>query len=240
METSFWWPATLIAALAFGAWLVWRMPRLVGSRTGLVLLGIALGVMPILLLAMGTTAGMQRSQQRSFCASCHEMEHYEKSLLIDDSSFVPAAHFQQRLVPQDTACYSCHTDYTLYGGVEAKINGMKHVWVHYTSDPPELGSIKLYKKYPNDNCLKCHKGARKFESKSQHTGEDAGLDKLYSGEVSCQAQGCHDLNHAIPKLGDFDYWKPTDEAVKAFELDMKRLDALKLPPPTESMDDLFD
>ncbi|MCC6621905.1 MAG: NapC/NirT family cytochrome c [Deltaproteobacteria bacterium] len=196
----------LLSAAAFGVFLWVRLPQLTGARSGRVLLLLALLVMPILLIQLGVARTLTGSKQKEFCTSCHEMEVYDTSLRIDDPEFVPANHFQNRLVPQETACYTCHTDYTLYGDISAKLNGLKHVWVHYFGDVPPPGEIALYTPYPNDNCLQCHRGGRNFEKKRPHTTEGVTLELLYSNQKSCVGKGCHDKIHDIDHLAEHDLW----------------------------------
>lgn len=243
-DSSGWLIPALLVAIPFAAYLYWRMPDLLSGRAGrLALLG-ALLIMPGMALVLGVGAGISKSSERTFCASCHEMVPYEKSLLIDDKSFLPAAHFQSGAVSADNACYACHTDYTLYGGLEAKMNGLAHVWVHYLGDVPEMGKIELYAPYPNANCLKCHQGTRKFEAVKSHAGEDAGLERLYANEVSCLIKGCHDLAHEVGMMADLDFWEPTAGQAQKLGLDLALLDKLELPKSEgggdDDLDDLFD
>jgi len=196
----------LLCAAAFGVFLWVRLPTLSSAPGGRVLLLLVLLVMPILLIQIGAARTLSGSKQKEFCTSCHEMEVYDVSLRIDDPEFVPANHFQNRLVPQDTACYTCHTDYTLYGDVSAKLNGLKHVWVHYFGDVPAPGEIALYTPYPNDNCLQCHRGGRNFEKKRPHTTEGVTLELLYTNQKSCVGKGCHDKIHDIDNLARHELW----------------------------------
>ena len=80
---------------------------------------------------MGAAEQMQRTEQTQFCLSCHIMEPYGKSLLVDDATYLPAAHYQNGRIPRDQACYTCHTDYVLYGTALIKIRGLRHVYVQY-------------------------------------------------------------------------------------------------------------
>ena len=59
------------------------------------------------------------------------MEAYGKSLRIDDPSYIPASHFQNNRIPRNEACYTCHTNYAMFGGVKAKIGGLKHLAIYY-------------------------------------------------------------------------------------------------------------
>lgn len=234
-----WLALGVVAALLFAIFLLWRLEALSRGRAGRILLLGALLVVPLFAMGTGVTATLHKSKSREFCGSCHEMRFYEKSLLIDDSSFLPAAHFQKRLVPSETACFECHSDYTLYGDVSAKFNGMKYAAIHFFGDVPEPGKVALYSPFPNDNCLRCHRGSRAFESKDPHNGPDAGLERLYGNEVSCLTKGCHDLGHGIADLGNMDFWKPSEHAAKAMGIDLEKLEGLELPK-TEGSGDLDD
>ncbi|MEZ4268544.1 MAG: NapC/NirT family cytochrome c [Myxococcota bacterium] len=200
------------------------------------LLLLALLVLPLLLMPLGVAQTLQASQSREFCNSCHEMGAYEQSLFYEDSEFLPAHHFQNRLVPTETACFSCHTDYTLYGNVAAKLNGLKHVIVHFTGQVPEKGEIKLYSPYPNANCLKCHAGSRAFDGVAQHDSEETKLDDLYSNRISCSNKGCHDSAHAIGEQGELELWRPTGRAGSP----VAPMVELPAPLPAGSADDSDD
>lgn len=206
------------AAAAFAVFLWVRLPQLTAGRRGRWLLLVALFAMPLLLVPIGLAASLHGSKERKFCTSCHEMRVYETSLAIDDPEYLPAVHVQNHLVPAETACYTCHTDYTMYGDVEAKLNGMKHVWVHTFGDVPADGAIELYKPYPNDNCLQCHRGSRRFEKKGAHNRDGVTIEALYANEKSCVGKGCHDKIHDIDHLGEKDFYGtptwPVPDALK--------------------------
>lgn len=161
---------------------------------------------PVLALYGGSTAHLERSKSTSFCLSCHAMEPYGKSLLVDDSEYVPASHFQNNRVPRDHACYTCHTDYVMFGTVLAKMRGLRHVAVNYFGTIPD--SIQLYKPYNNRECLHCHLGARSFEDQSAHQDEETSMADLKSGKVSCLTDGCHDVAHNVHDMEDVTSWKP--------------------------------
>lgn len=225
MNTSWFLPVVLGLAMAFAAWLYWSIPRLSAERGGRVVLLVALLVLPLLLLPMGVAQTLGASQSREFCNSCHEMGTYEHSLFYEDSEFLPANHFQKRLVPTKTACFACHTDYTLYGNLTAKLNGLKHVLIHFTGQVPAKGEIELYSPYPNANCLKCHAGSRAFDGVSQHDSDKVTLDDLYANRVSCSSKGCHDSIHAIGEQDELDLWRPTPREGSLV------MPMVELPPP---------
>ncbi len=139
--------------------------------------------------------------------SCHAMEKYGKSLTIDNPRYLPAAHFQNARVPRETACFACHTTYTLYGDLTAKLHGLQHVWVAYLGTVSE--HIKLYTPYNNRECLHCHDGTRGFEDNSEHQKERARIQK---NELSCLSQGCHPNVHAVDELDKLKLWPGATEA----------------------------
>ena len=91
----------------------------------------------------------------------------------------------------------------MFGGVKAKINGLRHVWVQYLGTAPE--HIELYEAYSNQECLRCHAGARSFEEPDFHVEVRR---ELAANEVSCLE--CHDLVHAVEELDALDRWKGSD------------------------------
>ena len=104
-------------------------------------LSSALCVLPALCIVAGMNTHVQRSEQTQFCISCHVMVPYGQSLYIDDAKYIPAQHFQNHRVPADMACYACHADYTIYGPLNDKLQGMKRIYFQYVSTPPDPASI---------------------------------------------------------------------------------------------------
>ncbi len=136
-------------------------PSITASRGGKILAFVSLFVFPVLGGSMGISQHVERSKTTQFCTSCHVMQDYGKSLRIDDPSFLPAAHFQNNRVARDTACYTCHTDYAMYGDFRAKLRGLRHVYIQYLGKVSN--KVELYNPYNNRECLHCHAGARTFE-----------------------------------------------------------------------------
>ena len=196
--------ASLVVSAVLIAIIVIR-PSLTASREGKIFAFVAFCVLPVLCGSLAASTHVERSKQTKFCLSCHIMEPYGKSLYVDDSSYVAAAHFQNHRVPADEACYTCHTDYVFYGGVRAKLRGMRHIYIQYLGTPPSPGEIRLYNPYNNRECLHCHLGARSFESNAIHA---AILDSLKSNETSCLTSGCHDTAHNVQSLDKVKFWSP--------------------------------
>ena len=105
---------------------------------------------------------------------------------------------------QDAVCYTCHTDYAMFGTIQAKWEGLHHVYVYWFGTP--MNPIRLYHPYNNRECLHCHAGARSFESATHM----AMMDDLKSNTLSCTTSGCHDTIHNVEKLGEAKFWKPLE------------------------------
>ena len=202
-------PATLVyAALIVTAGLVAIVavrPAVTATRGGKIFAFVALFLLPVMSIFAAGFEHVERTKRTSFCLSCHIMEPYGKSLYVDNPQYVPAAHFQNHRIPVDEACYTCHTDYALYGGVHAKLRGLRHIYIQYLGTPPAPDKIKLYTPYNNRECLHCHLGARSFQSNAVHM---AILDSLKSNEMSCVTSGCHDTVHNIDSLSKAKFWSP--------------------------------
>ena len=200
-------PITLVyiligVTIVLVATIVFR-PSLTATRGGKQLAFVVLFLMPVAVASLGAEQHMERSKQTDFCLSCHIMEPYGRSLHIDDPMYVPAAHFQNARVPRDEACYTCHTDYVMYGGIRAKIRGLRHVYMQYLghASPP----LHLYNPYDNRECLHCHAGARSFEEGAVHGPL---MESIRSNELSCLTSGCHDNVHAVAHLSELKFWEP--------------------------------
>jgi cytochrome c-type protein NapC len=196
--------STAIFALliALGAVVAARLGigHLVATRWGRRSLVLVAALLPVAATTGALRAGVKESSQTRFCLSCHEMRDYGKSLFVDDRKSLPAVHYQNRLIDRDTACYSCHTDYALFGDVKAKVNGLKHVWVHYLRKVPD--KIELYQPYANANCLHCHEDARRFVEAAPHQPV---IDRVRAGELKCM--GCHNVDHDLKAVGARHFWQ---------------------------------
>lgn len=191
--------AVVLATIALIALVVLR-PSLTAARGGKILAFLAFLVLPVLATAMGLSAHIEHSKSTEFCLSCHVMEPYGRSLQVDDAAWLPAQHFQNNRISRDQACFTCHTDYTLFGDAKAKLRGLRHVYVYYLGDIPE--KIQLYEPYNNRECLHCHAGARSFEESDLH--KEMRTD-LGSNATSCLE--CHDAVHNVGELETKPSWK---------------------------------
>ncbi len=178
-------------------------PSVTAGAAWKILAFIGLGVLPALCVVGGMNTHMQRSEQTSFCISCHVMVPYGQSLYVDDPKHIPAQHFQNHRVPAEMACYSCHADYSIYGPLKDKMQGLKRIYMQYVSTPPN--PITIPGGFKNGQCLHCHLGARSFEENPIHA---AIMDSLKSNDMSCLTSGCHDTAHDVANLGHEKFWKP--------------------------------
>ena len=177
-------------------------PSITMTREGKALAFVAFCVLPIICGTLGASEHFERSKQTSFCLSCHLMAPWGRSLYVDDPAYVAGAHFQNHRIPVDEACYTCHTNYAMYGSLRVKLNGLHHVYVQYLSTP--MNPIHLYQPFNNRECLHCHEGARSFQSPTHL----AMMDQLKGNQLSCVSSGCHDTVHKVETLDKVKLWVP--------------------------------
>ena len=197
---------TFIALTGLLVYTIVLRPDLTTNRGGKMLAFIALFILPVALAAAGAQTHVELSKQTSFCLSCHIMKPYGQSLKIDDPGHLAASHFINHRIPVDEACYTCHTDYTMFGSTKAKMRGLRHVWVWLTEDPKP--PIHLYQPFTNKNCLHCHLGAKSFEEGAVHNADPETMKQIKADTLSCVSSGCHDLNHDTTNLDKMKYYPP--------------------------------
>lgn len=180
-------------------------PSLLATPAGRLLAFVALFLVPGLVTLGATSLHLEHSKRTEFCLSCHEMEAYGQSLGVDDPTSLPAAHYQNGRVPREAACYACHTQYTMYGDLRAKLAGLRHLGVHYFDAERRPGEIRLYEPYQNRECLHCHDAARSFVEGASH---GALLAQLRSGELSCLQ--CHTVVHDVARVAEKPRWQPPE------------------------------
>ena len=156
-----------------------------------------LGLFPLLWGGAAFSHNYHRIQKVEFCATCHAMSGHVDSLTVNDMEPLSAVHYQNNYVPQETACYTCHTDYTWFGPLKGKVNGIKHVYVNYFAGVPE--KIEIYDPYQNRDCLKCHGPSKRFLETPIHNRNPKMIKRLKEGTMSCLTEGCHDLAHLLPE-----------------------------------------
>src|SRR6202158_3963626 len=182
-------------------------PQITSTRGGKMTAFLALFALPLLCFGMGPSSKLEHAKDTEFCLSCHIMEPYGRSLRVDDPQHLAAAHFQNHRVPADEACYTCHTNYAMFGGFRAKMHGLRHVYIRYLRTPPPPENIKLYDPYNNRECLHCHLGARSFEEGATHNADPDLLPAVKTNKLSCISSGCHGVVHTVGTLNKMKMWK---------------------------------
>jgi len=191
---------TLIALSVILIALLLRRPSLTAAQGGKILAFVAFFILPIVATVLGASIHLDNSTSTQFCLSCHVMQAHGQSLYIDDPSYVPAAHFQNYRIPKEHACFTCHTDYTMFGDVNAKMRGLKHLYVYYFKTAP--AKLALYEPFKNRECLHCHANGRSYEETSPHKEMK---DPLTSNDMSCLT--CHNKIHDVANLDKTKKWK---------------------------------
>jgi cytochrome c-type protein NapC len=184
-------------------------PSVTLRRAGRLFALLAIVVVPIGAGFAGLSEHVERAKTVSFCTSCHVMERYGQSLHIDDLAHLPATHYQYNRVPRENACFTCHTDYTMFGDYKAKLRGLRHVWIQYFGTIP--AKIHLYTPFRNRECLHCHEGARSFVESVTHKSEPDRLASIRNESLSCLSKGCHDTTHDVDQVGTLASWPAREE-----------------------------
>jgi len=155
--------------------------------TGYALTGILL---PIAAYGLASVHMLEGSKHATFCGSCHVMTPILKSLQSNDGSLA-SIHYGRGLVPHEDACFTCHSGYGIWGGVDAKIHGIMHM-VRTATGWYTL-PIALNGTFDIDSCLGCHAFAPHFRAVEAH--QDPDLQKqLVAREISCTG-ACHPAAH---------------------------------------------
>ena len=158
------------------------------TATSKELMFLSVGVVPLALVFFAYTYGMSASEKVDACASCHIMGPWVNDLRDPKSTTLAALHFKNRYI-QEGHCYTCHSDYGMFGTVHAKWEGLGHI-ARYSTGIYDL-PIKIARPYPNWRCLNCHAGSQKFLDPAKHPKED--MADLMSGKTACI--DCHGPAH---------------------------------------------
>src|SRR5262245_65495097 len=74
----------------------------------------AILVLPVVVVFLATATGMRESMTVEACGACHMMEGHVRDLRDPKSDSLAAVHFKNRYI-QANQCYTCHSDYGMYG-----------------------------------------------------------------------------------------------------------------------------
>jgi len=170
--------------------LVFRRQRLQeASSKWMLFMGICLLPTPVMFLS--TAVGLEQSKNVEFCMSCHVMTPFVDDLKNPASKTLAAIHYKNRYIQREH-CYRCHTDYGILGTLQAKKEGLGHIWKEATGSY-QL-PIKMSKPYDFTICLDCHADSAKFEKEAVHEGV---VKETLAGKSKCL--DCHDSPHPPPE-----------------------------------------
>jgi cytochrome c-type protein NapC len=184
-----------LAAIILGVFLVRRPPL---SRSTKLWLAFGLGVFPLGAGLAGNAHGLQATQNREFCGSCHNMAPFLTEATKPGNTNLAAVHSRNQRFGQES-CEVCHADYGMYGAITSKVEGMGHMWKYFTHyarlpAPAEGGpKLKLPEKIPNSTCMQCHTGT--LSTFTDEPAHSVVLNDIKSGKASCTSNGCHGPAH---------------------------------------------
>lgn len=121
------------------------------------------------LIALAGTGAVHYTSQPNFCGSCHEMQDLH-------AGWGKGSH-------RETSCYDCHVDKTFSGHVMAKANGLKQVYMHFTSKV-DMAQVKA--EVPSGRCIRCHD-----VSDQNKLGERRAKAHLKHREAKLECTTCH-------------------------------------------------
>lgn len=177
-----------VSAVVLIAWtLIAHRGRLAGFRSR-ALLFVGVCCVPFPAVLMSSAVGLEQSKAVAFCESCHVMGSFVADMKAPDSQSLSALHFRNRYI-QSEHCYNCHTDYGLFGTLEAKVGGMRHVWSDFAGSSDQ--AVRPKTNYRFTICLNCHGQSPKFVQQKKHADV---VNKVVRGESACT--DCHHHSHA--------------------------------------------
>ena len=151
---------------------------------------VSLLVLPLIAYGLGNLYMMQVAKKTEFCGSCHVMQPIESAVHVDDGSLA-ARHVALGAIPSSEACYGCHGGYGVWGGVGAKMDGIRHMYLNLTRQI--VYPIAIAGHYDISQCLDCHAQSTKFRGQAAH--QDPDLQKaLLDGSMGCTGV-CHAAPH---------------------------------------------
>lgn len=183
---------------------------------------IGLFMLPVIAMVSSTTTLMEETTTVESCASCHIMLPFVHDMQEEESASLAARHFKNKWIPKNQ-CYSCHTSYGIHGTAEAKRDGFRHWLLYVTNTWPD--PITFKGSYPNQNCVDCHGGNKKFQEVDSHI---ALSEKLKANEVSCIT--CHGPAHPTPSERE----TPTRNA----EIILEKVESEDIQAVANYMDDI--
>ena len=177
----------ILAALALVAYVLLARRRQITSPASQWMLFIGICIMPLPAMLLGSAVGLEQAKDVSFCRHCHVMRQFVDDMTDPASDRLAAVHFKNRYI-QRSHCYVCHTDYGLFGTMEAKLAGVGHIWKE--SAGSYTLPVRIARPYQFMICLDCHAQSAKFDRVPQHRDI---VGEVAAGRAGCTS--CHGLSH---------------------------------------------
>jgi len=167
------------------------MRGLLVGRLSVVAVGTGFAALPVVAFVLANAYLIEASMETRFCGSCHVMEPIMREALAGGDQLA-ARHVALGAVPRREACYECHSNYGIWGTVQAKMSGVGHIvrnalnWYEFP--------LKINGTYPVTICLHCHAQSEKFRAQSVHTDPDT-QKAFLDGSLGCTG-ACHPGPHS--------------------------------------------
>lgn len=181
---------TALLAMAVTGWVLLTRRKKLDALQSRAALFLGVCVLPVPVMFMSTAVGLEQAKAVDFCSSCHVMKIFIEDMEDPASTGLAALHYQNRFIQEDH-CYVCHTNYGLFGTVEAKIGGMTHIWEE-TTGTYQL-PVRAKGGYQFTICLNCHGLSARFAKNDLH---QAVVGEVLGGQAKCT--DCHALSHPAP------------------------------------------
>ena len=165
-----------------------RRDRVIGTTTRWLFLIVFLILSPLVyFISFGI--GIEKAKPVEFCNNCHVMNSHVDDMKDPDSESIAALHYKYRWISDDQ-CYTCHSDYGLYGAVGAKFAGVRHILNYYVTGYPN--KLEIRGTYNNERCLFCHAPVEEYQEVEEHQKYAA---EIKSSKQSCFGADCHVSPH---------------------------------------------
>jgi nitrate/TMAO reductase-like tetraheme cytochrome c subunit len=164
---------------------------LVRSRLPTALASTVMLLLPVFTYVLGDLLVLEESKSVRFCGSCHQTMSPVVQAMRSDGETLSAVHYQTGAVSHAEACYECHSGYGIWGTVDAKMAGVKHM-IHTVTGNFDF-PLKHHGTFDISSCLSCHAAAKPFRKAETH--RDEGIQQaLLSGAMGCTGV-CHPAAH---------------------------------------------
>lgn len=181
---------TVVATMLILHTLIFHHRRLMEHRAKWFLF-IGLCVLPLPALFVSIGVGLEQSKDVAFCNSCHVMDPFLNDMNDPNSRTLAVLHYRNRYIQREH-CWTCHSDYGIFGTVEAKINGLTDVY-RYAFRTYRL-PVRMRHPYDLSICLNCHAESALFRRPRNDPEAHAGVvEAVMKNEVSCLT--CHEPAH---------------------------------------------